>query len=67
MAEYVKWLRNYSELDFAKRSHRKEAMKNIVKDEPYFVIGSPPCTIWSILQNGNKGKYTEDEKDAKLK
>ena len=53
--------------DFEKRLHRMEAMRKIIKDEPYFVIGSPPCTIWSILQNGNRGRYSEEEWAAKLR
>lgn len=53
--------------DFAKRFQRKEAMKKTIKDEPYFVIGSPPCTRWSILEKGIKSKYTKEEWDAKLR
>ena len=40
--------------DFSLPSCRREAMKLINELRPYCVIGSPPCTAWSNLQNLNK-------------
>ena len=38
----------------------------VVQDEPYCLIGSPPCTMFSILQNGNKWRHTEKDWQRKL-
>jgi hypothetical protein len=47
----VKW-------DFEKPQDRKRAWERIRAEEPFLVIGSPPCTMFSSLQNLNaeKGK-----------
>ena len=28
----------------------------VMESKPLFVIGSPPCTAFSVMQNANKGK-----------
>ncbi len=37
--------------DFGKPQDRKRAWERIRAEEPYLVIGSPPCTMFSSLQN----------------
>ena len=39
--------------DFTKKSCRDRALDLLRKDRPYLLIGSPPCTAWSNLQNLN--------------
>ena len=39
--------------DFAKKSCRDKALDLVRRDKPYLLIGSPPCTAWSNLQNLN--------------
>ena len=39
--------------DFSKRSCRKEAWRLLQEQRPYMLVGSPPCTAYSILQNLN--------------
>ncbi len=45
----VKW-------DFEKPQDRKRAWERIRAEEPFLVIGSPPCTMFSSLQNLNAKK-----------
>ena len=46
--------------DFTKAEDRRRAWKKIKEEDPYLVIGSPPCTLFSLLQelniNNNKNK-----------
>ena len=37
--------------NFSDRKHQREALKMINELKPYLIIGSPPCTAWSNLQN----------------
>ena len=39
--------------DFSKKEHRQAAWNNIETEEPYVLIGSPPCTLFSLLQELN--------------
>ena len=39
--------------DFSRRSCRDAALKLTREQRPYLLIGSPPCTAWSNLQNLN--------------
>ena len=39
--------------DFSKKEHREAAVRQISKEKPTLLIGSPPCTFFSILQNLN--------------
>ena len=38
--------------DFLKATDRREAMARIREQKPYLVIGSPPCTAFSRLNEG---------------
>ena len=38
--------------DFTRSSDRDEAMAVLEKDDPDWVIGSPPCTAFSLLNVG---------------
>ena len=40
--------------DFTLAKYRGEAMQLINKLKPYRVVGSPPCRVWSSLQNLNR-------------
>jgi hypothetical protein len=42
--------------DFAKPQDRKRAWERIRAEEPFLIIGSPPCTMFSTLQNLNAKK-----------
>ena len=46
---------------------RDEATLMLITDETMLLIGSPPCTMFSILQNGNRWRYSDEQWDAMLK
>ncbi len=46
--------------DFSKPLDRKRAWERIRAEEPFLVIGSPPCTMFSSLQNLSATKGTAD-------
>ena len=52
--------------DFTKVERRNAAIRKIFKEEPLFVIGSPLCTEWSIMQNANKHRWTTEERTRRL-
>ena len=39
--------------DFSKKTCRQKAWKRLKEQRPYMLVGSPPCTPYSILQNMN--------------
>ena len=39
--------------DFSRREHRLLAMEYVIRNKPKLIIGSPPCTCFSITQNLN--------------
>ena len=41
--------------------------KLVVETKPFLLIGSPPCTMFSSLQNLNKGKADKDEWSKRMK
>ena len=41
-----------SHWDFSKQSDKQEALRLIESDDPDWVIGSPPCTAFSLLNVG---------------
>ena len=43
--------------DFSVRSDRRKAVEMILREDPWLVVGSPPCTMFSLLQNLNVHKY----------
>ena len=47
--------------DFTKTEDKKRAWKHIIEDQPYCVIGSPPCTMFSMLQELNLHKFRQDK------
>ena len=46
--------------DFDLAADRNNAWDSILRDEPKLVIGSPPCTFFSRLQELNKHMYRND-------
>ena len=58
--------------DFAKRSCREKARQLMRLQKPYLLIGSPPCTAWSNLQNlnkcrpGGKERVAEQQRRARV-
>ena len=51
--------------DFTKAEHRQRARREIAELKPYIVIGSPPCTMFSQLQNLNKRHWSDAEWSAR--
>ena len=51
--------------DLSKAEVREKALKFIKKDKPVLVIGSPTCTICSIMMNPNLAKVGQQEKDGR--
>ena len=50
--------------DFSKDEHMARAMKNMRQEEPYYVIGSPPRTMFSLLQvKGNDQEWFDRLQD----
>ena len=48
--------------DFRRADDRARARRQIAKEKPYLVIGSPPCTNFSRLQvNLNQGRLGAQE------
>ncbi len=52
--------------DFTKTSNRQKARKYVNKNKPMFVIGSPPCDQWSIMQNLCNGKRDAECRKRKM-
>ena len=51
--------------DFDKPQDRKRAWERIRAEEPFLVIGSPPCTMFSSLQNLSATKGTAEWKERR--
>jgi hypothetical protein len=47
--------------DFDKLADRTKCWDSIIRDEPLLVIGSPPCTMFSRLQELNKFMYRNSD------
>ena len=45
---------------------RDETTRKVIEDEPFMLVGSPPCTMYSILQNSNKWRFTDAQWDEKM-
>ena len=43
--------------DFNLNEHKQLAWKRIKDEQPYVVVGSPPCTYFSVLQELNKAVH----------
>ena len=52
--------------DFTLAERRQKAREYVKKNKPLFIIGSPPCDQWSIMQNLNNKKRDPDEVKRKL-
>ena len=52
--------------DFLKASDRKRCWERLVQEDPWVVIGSPPCTAFSNVQNSNKERCDPVERHRKL-
>ena len=62
--------------DFNVAEHRRKAWSKIKDESPYMLIGSPPCTYFSMLQELNvavhghkpewKAKFDEEVRKAKI-
>ena len=48
--------------DFDLLADRQRCWESIMRDEPLLVIGSPPCTVFSRLQELNKHIYQDSKK-----
>ena len=44
--------------NFSLKEHRDEVVERVLSEEPMMIIGSPPWTMFSILQNGNRWRHT---------
>ena len=51
--------------DFTKPLDRKRAWDQIRAEEPFLVVGSPPCTMFSSLQNSNRKRGTTEWKSRR--
>ena len=51
--------------DFSKKSDRDEARKLVDTKQPMWIIGNPPCTLFSSWQHVNFRNLSEAEIDAK--
>ena len=59
---------NGERLDLSRATDRREAMELVESDDPDWVIGSPPCTSFSLLNRGlNYPKMDKDVVAAKIK
>ena len=46
--------------DFCKPEHRAKAFEQIRREKPFCIIGSPPCTKFSLLQELTKARKWND-------
>lgn len=53
--------------DFNKAEMKNKAARKLISDEPYVLIGSPPCTDWSSLMNLNWPRMTPEEVERRNK
>ena len=47
--------------DFCKADHRRRAREQFQREEPFLVIGSPPCTDFCSVQNLNRHCFSPAE------
>ena len=53
--------------DLSKCAVRERVRKMVRETAPFLVIGSPPCTMFSSLQNLSKGRRNKADFDRKMK
>ena len=46
--------------DFDLEADRKRCWKIVKEDKPYMLIGSPPCTLFSLLLELTKARFKDD-------
>ena len=51
---------------FTLSTDREEARQYVHKNKPMWIIGSPPCDQWSIMQNLNNRKREPEEINRKM-
>ena len=49
--------------DFTLEDHKRKAWTRVRAESPYLLIGSPPCTYFSLLQEHNKTAH-KDKPDS---
>ena len=47
--------------DFRRADHRRRARQQIREEQPFIVIGSPPCTDFCAIQNLNRHRWSPAE------
>jgi hypothetical protein len=52
--------------DFRLLEHRRRAHAQVAREKPYLVMGSPPCTEFSALQNLCRGRRSAAERQRRL-
>jgi hypothetical protein len=52
--------------DFLQAEDRRRCWRQLQREDPWVVIGSPPCTVFSALQALNKGRTPIKEQQRKL-
>ena len=50
--------------DFDVPAQRAKCVRHIWEQQPAFIIGSPMCTAFSVLQGLNKGRMSKENWDA---
>ena len=52
--------------DFLQADHRRRCWQRLVEEDPWVVIGSPPCTSFCIINIGLKYPKMDPQKVARL-
>ena len=53
--------------DFLKAEHRRRCWQRLKDEDPWVVIGSPPCTAFSILNRGlNRDRGQPERRDRQM-
>jgi hypothetical protein len=52
--------------DFLRADHRRKCWSRLRAEDPWVVIGSPPCTAFSIINGLNKFKSAAETRERKL-
>ena len=49
-------------IDLTRDSVRQQVRKDIEKEDPLILLGAPPCTVFSPMQNINEETHQMDDK-----
>jgi hypothetical protein len=52
--------------DFLNTDHRRKCWSRLRAEDPWIVIGSPPCTAFSIMNGLNKSKMPAETRERRL-